>query len=166
MAGMINQLVSVMKEQAERYNELLGLSLEEKDVIVQNDIDNLQKITNLKKIVITQNNRLESKRISLAKDIAEVMGYGEGEIELSKLIELMGAQPEATELTEVAKQLREIMEKLRAANDENKLLLENSLEFVEYSINVIRSSVEPELPEFPAKYSGGDSTATSFNATS
>ena len=163
---MINQLVEVMKEQAERYNELLGLSLEEKDVLVQNDIDTLTKITNLKKIVITQNNRLETKRVSLAKDIAEVMGYGEGEIELSKLIELMGEQPEATELTEVATQLRETMDKLRVANDENKLLLENSLEFVEYSINVIRSSIEPELAEFPAKYGGGDAMANSFNATS
>jgi len=166
MAGMINQLVEVMKEQAERYNELWGLSLEEKEVLVSNDIESLTKITNLKKIVITQNNRLETKRISLAKDIAEVMGYGEGEIELTKLIELMGEQPEAVELTEVAKQLREVMEKLRVANDENKLLLENSLEFVEYSINVIRSSVEPELPEFPAKYGGGDTMANSFNATS
>ena len=162
---MINQLVDIMNEQAERYNELLGLTLEEKDVLVQNDAESLQKITNLKNIVITQNNRLERKRLSLTKDIAEVMGYGNTDLDLTQLIELMIDQPEAEELEAVGVKLRDIIGKLKEAGEVNRLLLESALEYADYTLNMIRSSIEPELAEFPAKYGGIDSAPGSFDAT-
>jgi len=165
MSGMINQLVDIMNEQAERYNELLGLTLEEKDVLVQNDAESLQKITNLKNIVITQNNRLERKRLSLTKDIAEVMGYGNTDLDLTQLIELMIDQPEAEELEAVGVKLRDIIGKLKEAGEVNRLLLESALEYADYTLNMIRSSIEPELAEFPAKYGGIDSAPGSFDAT-
>jgi len=163
MAGMIDQLVEVMGEQAERYNELLGLSLEEKDLLVKNDVEGLQKITNLKNLVITQNNRLERKRISLVDDIAEVMGSTEKDMPLKQLIELLDGQPEAEQLAEIGIRLRETLEKLQESNDLNKQLLESSLDYIEYSLNMIRSSVTPEIASFPDKGDQGHDVYGSFD---
>ena len=165
MAGMINQLIEVMNEQAERHSELLGLSVEEKDAIIQNDVDTLQKLVNLKNIVISQNNRLEKKRITLVNDIAEVLGHGKKDIDLSELIELLDGQAEQAELREVGARLRQIVTELKEANDLNKELLESALEFVDYSLNALRSTIAPEPPAYPTNIrgKGGEEIAGTFD---
>ena len=163
MAGMITQLIENISEQIERYGELLGLSHEEKDILIKNDVEELQKITNLKNMVITQSNRLEKKRIALVDDIAEVMGSGQKNIELSALIELLGDQPEAEVLKEKGEILRSTLNQLKEANDLNKQLLEASIEYIEYSLNMVRSSVNPEYLEFPDKAGKGQDVYGSFD---
>ena len=150
MAGMITQLIEVMNEQAERHTELYGLSLEEKDAIIQNDIETLQKLVNLKNMVISQNSRLEKKRMSLVNDIAEVMALKEKDLTLAQIIDLMAGKPEEEDLKKVGTRLRESMEKLKEINDLNKSLLEGALEFVEYSLNALRSAISPEQPDYSA----------------
>lgn len=163
MAGMITQLVEIMSEQSERYNELLGLTLEEKDVLISNDVEELQKLTNLKNMVITQNNRLERKRIELVNDIAEVMGHNQKDIDLATLMEIIGDQPESEELETLGAKLRENLGKLKEANNINRQLLEASLEYVEYSINMVKSSVKPEMLEFPDRGDKGEDVYGSFD---
>ncbi|MCL2225813.1 MAG: flagellar protein FlgN [Defluviitaleaceae bacterium] len=152
MAGMIDQLVDVMKQQTERHTELHGLSLEEKDAIIQNDIDTLQNLVNLKNMVISQNSRLEKQRITLVNDIAEVMGHKGTDLSLADVIDIMKDQPADQEkLREAGTNLKESVIKLKEANDINKSLLESSIEFVEYSLNALRSTLEPEMPEYPTR---------------
>lgn len=172
MAGMIDQLIDVMKEQTERHTELYGLSLEEKDAIIKNDIEVLQNLVNLKNMVISQNNRLEKNRIALVKDIAEVMLFKkeEGEIALSDVIEILADQPvEQEKLRTAGTMLRESVEKLKEINDINKALLESSMEFVEYSLNALRSTIAPEPAPYPTRLAPnagdeGDGATGTFNA--
>jgi len=152
MAGMLDQLVGVMKEQSERHTELYGLSLEEKDAIIQNDVETLQNLVNLKNIVISQNSRLEKQRISLVNDIGEVMGDKRKDLSLADVIDILKDQPaEQERLREAGLKLKESVGQLKEINDINKSLLESSLEFVEYSLNALRSTLEPEMPEYPTR---------------
>ncbi|MCL2386794.1 MAG: flagellar protein FlgN [Defluviitaleaceae bacterium] len=168
MAGMIDQLTDVMNQQAERHTELHGLSLEERDAIIQNDIEQLQKLVGLKNILVSQNSRLEKQRIALVNDIAEVMGHKIEDITLSNVIDILKDQPEDQErLREAGTKLREAVTKLQDVNELNKSLLESSIEFVEYSLNALRSTLSPEPPEYPTQrptQGGNDGTGT-FNAT-
>lgn len=166
MAGMIDQLVVVIKEQTERHTELHGLSLEEKDAIIQNDIDILQNLINLKNMVISQNNRLEKQRISLVKDISEVMGHKGDALSLANVIDILKDQPEEQEkLREAGTALRVAVNKLKEVNDLNRSLLESSIEFVEYSLNALRSTIAPEPPKCPTRVpTNNDDTAGTFNA--
>ncbi|MCL2576914.1 MAG: flagellar protein FlgN [Defluviitaleaceae bacterium] len=168
MAGMIHQLVDVMNEQTERHTELYGLSLEEKDAIIKNDIDTLQNLVNLKNMVISQNSRLEKQRISLVNDIAEVMGHKSKDLSLADVIEMLKEQPNDQEiLRESGTKLKEAVNKLKEVNDINKSLLESSIEFVEYSLNALRSTIEPELPEYPTRLPhANNGGAGTFNTTS
>ena len=149
MAGMITNLIEILNEQTERHTELLGLSNEEKDAIVQNDIDTLQKLVNLKNIVISQNNKLEKKRLSLVADIAEVLALKDKDIDIKALADMLEGKPEQAELMEAGKKLRDVVIELKEINDLNKELLENALGFVEYSLNALRSVISPEPAEVP-----------------
>ena len=149
MAGMITNLIEILNEQTERHTELLGLSIEEKDAIVQNDIETLQKLVNLKNIVISQNNKLEKKRLSLMSDIVEVLALKDKDIDIKALADLLEGKPEQAELIEAGRKLRDVVIQLKEINDLNKDLLENALGFVEYSLNALRSAISPEPTSVP-----------------
>jgi len=149
MAGMINQFIDILSEQTLRCEELLGLAKEKKDVIIKNDIDELQKITNLENMVISQNNRLERTRTALLKDIAEVLGKRGQDMDLKALLEAMEGQAEQQPLREAGEKLRGILAELKEANEFNASLIQNALEYIDYSLNVIRTSEQLEGPEYP-----------------
>ena len=164
MAGMINQLIDVMSEQTERYTELLGLAKEKQDVIIQNDIETLQKLTNLENMVISQNNRLEKKRMALVNDISEVLGHGGSEIDLATLLSLLDGQEEQAKLKDVGERIRSVLNELKEVNDVNNSLIQNSLDYIEYSLNVIRSSITPNQPGFPAASTKSQENFGTFDA--
>ena len=163
MAGMMTQLIDILSEQATRCEELLGLALEKRDVIVKNDVEELTKITNLENLVISQNNRLERQRESLAKDIADVLGKRGQQMDIATLIEAMEGQAEQAPLREVGDRLRDVLAKLKEANDFNEILVKNALDYIDYSLNLIRTSEQIEGPQYPeqvksAPTSGGFDT--------
>ena len=143
MAGMIDQLTAILSEQAQRYEELLGLAHEKKDIIVQNDIEALQKITHLENMVISQNKRLEKQRLALAVDIADVLGRRGQDLDIGTLLSLIDGQPGQAELKAAGDRIREILAQLKEANDFNNSLIQNALDYIEYSLNMIRSSDQP-----------------------
>ena len=146
MAGLINELLTVLNEQAENYENLLALSHEKHEVLVQNDVKSLQKITNVENIIVGNNQRLEKKRIKITKDISTVLGKSEADMTLSLLAELISKQEEHPALVEVATRLRTTVEQLKEINDSNKALLAFSLDYVDFTMNLVRGAVSDMPP--------------------
>ncbi|MCL2015843.1 MAG: flagellar protein FlgN [Defluviitaleaceae bacterium] len=141
MAGIIESLLDTLGEQTNRYEELLGLSKEKRDVIIANDIENLQKINHLENILISQNQKLEKKRQAIVADMAIVLNQKEKDLTLPKLIELMQDQPnERTALESARNRIKSIMDELREMNQLNGQLIQNALEFVEFESNLLKSA--------------------------
>ena len=164
MAGMINQLISLMNEQANRYEELLGLSREKKDAIIANNVDELQKITHLENLIVSQNQKLERKRLSVLKDIASVLNKNEAELTLTALIELMQDHDEQRELTAVGERIRNTLGELAEINAHNGSLIQNALDYIEFSLNIIRSSVTQDPSFYTAKGEQMADTPNIFDA--
>ena len=152
MAGMADQLVEILTEQTERYKELLGLSLEKRDVIIKNDVEELQKINSLENIVVSQNQKLEKKRIELVKDMAMALNQKEEDLTLNLLIDLMEGRDEQKPLTEARDNIKAVVLELKEVNEQNGQLVQNALDYIEYSTNVIRSSMGRQ----PATYGSED----------
>ena len=152
MAGMINQLIDILGEQTTRYEELLWLSLEKRDVIITNDVEALQKINHLENMVISQNQRLEKNRLSIVSDMAIALNQKEDELTLAKMIELMEGKEEQLPLIEVRDRIKSVLGELREVNTQNGQLVHNALEHIEFTTNVIRSS----LGHQPTVYPGTD----------
>ena len=151
MAGMVDQLVEILAEQTERYKELLGLSLEKRDIIIKNDVDELQKINNLENLVVNQNQKLEKKRIELVKDMAMALNQKEEDLNLNLLIDLMEGRDEQKSLKEARENIKSVVLELKEVNEQNGQLVQNALDYIEYSTNVIRSSMGQQ----PATYASG-----------
>ena len=149
MAGMMDQLVEILTEQTDRYEELLGLALEKRDVIIANDIESLQKINHLENLVVSQNQKLEKKRMALVADMALVLDEKEANLTMDRMIELMKGKEEEQPLTKARDRIKSVLQELREVNDQNGQLIQNALEYIEFSTNLIRSTKGGQLNNYP-----------------
>ena len=139
MAGLINELIDILKGQLQNYDELLVLSIEKRNVIIENNTQMLQKITQAENSIIGRNQRMENKRLEIIGNIANVLNYDAGELTMSSLAELIKEQDEHKGLTEIRDSLKETLDALKTENDRNAKLLESSIDFINLTVNLMRS---------------------------
>lgn len=141
MAGLINQLIDTLKKQKEIYLQLLDSAFEKKQIIIKNNIEELQAITDQENILVGKSLRLDKERIQYFEDIAFVLNKNKDDMTLSYLVELIEGQAEYEELLQLKNDIFGILEKLKKINQQNEDLINYSLEYVEYSMNLIRSAL-------------------------
>ncbi len=140
MASLIEELIETLNKENEEYEKLLEMSKRKSAVIVSRDIPALEKITDDEQIVVSRIANLDSKRAQVTSDIANVINKDVETLKLSVLIELLSKQPnEQRALAEIHDKLKTTVESVRAINESNKQLIDQSLEMVEFDLNMIRA---------------------------
>jgi flagellar biosynthesis/type III secretory pathway chaperone len=152
MAGLVMELVGVLNEQSEVFEELIRIADNKKELIIKNDVDGLRIISTEESGLVGKSQKLEKKCETVMKDIARVLNTNPKNVNLSVLADIIKEQDEHGDLTAAAERIRKTADLLRASNEDNKALIESALEYIDFSINVLRSSVEA----VPAAYSAGD----------
>jgi flagellar biosynthesis/type III secretory pathway chaperone len=141
MAGLIDELVETMSKENVIYKDLIPITDEKTRVIIKNDLDALQKITELEQRTIEKINALERKREEVIINIGTVVNRDPKELNMKTLIEILGKQPKEQEkLRNIHDELSETLRRLVTINDRNKELINQSLEMIEFNMNLIQST--------------------------
>ena len=141
MAGLIDELVNTMSQENDIYKELIPIAEEKTRVIIKNDLDALQKITEQEQLTIEKINALEKKREEVVINIGTVLSRDPKELNMKALIKIMGKQPkEQKELSRIHDELDVNLRRLVTINDRNKELINQSLEMIEFNMNLIQST--------------------------
>lgn len=141
MPGLIDDLVDIMSKENEIYKDLIPIASKKTNVIIKNDLTALQDITDQEQLVIEQINSLERKREEVIKNIGTVLGKDPRALDMKTLIKIMGKQPkEQLRLSRIHDELKGTLKSLVMINDRNKVLIEQSLEMIEFNINLLQSS--------------------------
>jgi flagellar biosynthesis/type III secretory pathway chaperone len=141
MAGLIDELVNVMSQENDIYRELIPIAEEKTRVIIKNDLDALQKITEQEQLTIEKITALEKKREEVVINIGTVLSRDPKELNMKALIKIMGKQPEEQkELSRIHDELNVNLRRLVTINDRNKELINQSLEMIEFNMNLIQST--------------------------
>jgi flagellar biosynthesis/type III secretory pathway chaperone len=144
VASLIQELIDVLKEETEVYQQLIPIANEKTRVIVQNDLDALQNITDQEQQVADRVNALEHKREQTVLNIQTVLNKRSEPFTLGTLINLLGKQPkEQRTLSLLRDSLKSNVATLVEINSRNKLLIEQSLEMIEFNMNVLNSARMP-----------------------
>ena len=101
---------------------------------------------------------LENKRMRAMEDIANVTGHKGDDLTLPKLIDLMKGRPEEQKrLAVVHDKLKTTLSNMQRINDQNRELLKNSLEMVEFEMNLLQTMKKaPETADYTKNaYSAG-----------
>lgn len=142
MASLIEELIDVLDKEEREYQDLILLSHEKTPVIVKGDLEKLQRITEAEQYIIGKVNKLEKKRTEVASDIALVLGK-EDTLKVMDIADLLKKQPqEQQKLLEVYDRLRDTLKKLDTVNELNKGLVGESLEFIQYNLNLYKSAFQ------------------------
>jgi flagellar biosynthesis/type III secretory pathway chaperone len=141
MAGLIDELVKTMSQENDIYRELIPIAEEKTRVIIKNDLDALQKITEQEQLTIEKITALEKKREEVVINIGTVLSRDPKELNMKALIKIMGKQPEEQKaLSRIHDELDGNLRRLVTINDRNKELINQSLEMIEFNMNLIQST--------------------------
>ena len=163
MASLIEDLIDTLDNENKEYTKLLDLSMQKTAVIVKGDIKKLQEIVAKEQLIVDDINILEKKREEGLDDISNVLNIPNEELTLKRLIEIMNKQPkEHAALIKVHDELKATVDNMVKINDNNKMLLQQSLDMVDFELNLAKNAMmAPET----ANYSKDAFNTTTQNPT-
>ncbi|MCL1935317.1 MAG: flagellar protein FlgN [Defluviitaleaceae bacterium] len=148
MPSLIEEFITTLKNEFNNYDELLVLAKEKSNIIKSNNIDVLQKITWAETAILGKNQKLEQKREDIVKNIGIVLNYNPKELTITKISEIIENKEEIKELISIRDKLKETLEELKQRNEINKNLIKSSLEYIDFSVNMLRGEkAEPYFEE-------------------
>lgn len=150
MAGIIYDLEDVLEEQRLCYEGLCTLATYKTEAVMHKDMALLAQIVDKEEAFIGRMNYLEKKRESILKDMALVTGLDYQGLTVTDLIRKMGETSEISKaLLKTREAILELIEKLKVQNRLNTQLIEESLEYVSFTVNAIQTT---QLSHIPAGY--------------
>ena len=141
MASLMEELISTLSQEKDLYLALLPIAEEKTKAIVANDLEELQRITSKEQAAVDRVNALERKRSEVIENMGIVLGRKPQELTLTELIRVAEKQPkEKAALTELKDALGKAVRKLADLNERNRVLIQHSLDMIQFNMNIIQST--------------------------
>ena len=141
MASLIEELIIILKQEQELYESLIPIAEEKTRIIIKNDLESLQEITEKEQHAVEKVNTLEKKREETITNIGTVISRDPSVLNIQTIIKFLEKQPkEQKELSIIHDNLKKAIHRLMEINNHNKSLIEQSLEMIEFNMNFIQST--------------------------
>ena len=141
----ISAIVETIEELIALHDALLVTSKEKTPVLVDNRIDRLNQIVLKESKLIKQIEEINQRRVQLIGEYLLSRGYRpDPRVKVSDLIKVIFKAEEKKNLTDIHERLSNRIKELQEVNELNQNLIENSLSFVDYSINLLMDTTEQE----------------------
>lgn len=159
----MEELINVLNEENGEYQKLLSLSLRKTPVIISADLEALASITDEEQVIVSALGRMDKKREQCMADIANVINRDVKTLKLGDLVDMLASRPaEQQKLAEITDELSSTIAQMKRCNEQNKTLIESSLEMVQFDMSVLQASkVAPETANYTRNaYNTGDVLGT------
>lgn len=170
MASLMEDLLNTLEQENAEYEQLLALSLKKTPVIVSADLEQLQQITDEEQLIVSRINKLDKVRNECMTQIAGVIHKDVSELTLAMVVDIFKRRPEEhKKLAAVFDKLKDTIAQMKRANEQNRQLLQSSLELVQFDMNILQAmKAAPETANYSKNaYSTGSIMGTgagSFDA--
>lgn len=141
MASIIEELIDVLEKESLIYESLIPIAEEKTKVIIDNDLDSLQEVTEKEQNFIEELIHLEKKREGVVQNMSIVLSREAADLNLTTIISLLKNQPtEHRQLSQIHDRIGSLVERLIEANSRNKMLINESLDMIEFNLGVVSSA--------------------------
>lgn len=141
MASLIEELITTLETETEIYGELIPVAEKKTKVIIKNDLKELQTVTAKEQEAVDRITALEKKREEVVKNIEIVLSKKTGSLNLKEIIQILNKQPkEQKKLAEIRTKLKAEVARLADINIQNQALIQESLDMIEFHMNLIQST--------------------------
>ncbi|GIO42023.1 flagellar protein FlgN [Paenibacillus apis] len=139
------QLIDSLNELNEAHQNMLTLGEAKRTAIVANDIDTLIGIMNQESRLVKKISALDEQRLAACQVFLQEKGIKSLlNLNLTELTRLVFDPEEKVALKQAQSGLSWTLEELKRINDLNQQLIEQSLAFVDYSLNLLGNNGEQE----------------------
>jgi flagellar biosynthesis/type III secretory pathway chaperone len=136
---VVNELTKALKKESGIYRDLLDIAKKKTNIIVEGKVQELETVTRLEQQLVGRTAGIEESREETAGKIAEELGLSSEEITLTMLSEHLEDE-QAQELEKQRTQITDILSELKKTNQLNARLIKNSLDYIDFSINLLTDS--------------------------
>lgn len=136
MTAMWENFIVLLRQTLEIYEALLLLSRKKRQILVEVKPQELEQLTKQEELLIIKAGQLETARKAQVQEIITKLGLSPEQSQLTTLIEHADSQT-ADKLEEISEEFTEIAAELVELNELNEKLIKQSLELVNYNINIL-----------------------------
>ncbi|RAP73938.1 flagellar protein FlgN [Paenibacillus montanisoli] len=131
-------IIATLEQQADVYSQLLALAKEKTPYLVHNQVDRLNAAIQKERKLLKTAEELEQQRMRLSGQYftsLNMLRYKGGKI--SEMIRTVTSPQDKIRLTIVHTELTGLLDELQKVNQLNQQLIEQSLKFIDYSIDLM-----------------------------
>ena len=141
MASLVEELIQTLSQEYEIYQELIPLAQAKTEIIIKNDLEGLQKVTDQEQETVDLLTHYENKRMEVLQNIGTVINKDPATLSLKSITKILESQPkEQRQLAELDDKLKTTIQTLVTLNQRNKELIDQSLEIINFNMNFIQST--------------------------
>ncbi len=141
--ALFDRLIEIMDKEKFIYEGILELSKNKTDLIVEGKVSELEGVTKLEQSMIVKLGKLEEERVELISKLAQQNQAVAPDVTLDTLIKI-APEAKAKKLTECGRGLENVIKNLSEANSLNSKLIKSSLDYIDFSINVLTNAASAD----------------------
>ncbi len=132
----VNELIKVLGQETELYSEILNITKNKTNTIVGGKVAELENMVKLEQSLLLKMGKLETLREQLLDKISAQIGVKPSELTLSQLYKHLDEQ-DVQDLKKHQNKMTAIVSEVKNSNDLNSKLIKNSLDYINFSINLL-----------------------------
>lgn len=136
--GQARRIIEILQKEHSYYKDLLDLSNKKKTVIIESKLPELDKIVKIEQNMIFDLGQLEKVREQELQKLCAMLQM-DGKTNVTELVKYLPQQM-ADLLKILQKEMSSTIEELQNVNKVNGQLIQQSLDYIEYSVNMITSA--------------------------
>ena len=138
MDSLLEEMICVFEDQSDLHRSLISVLRDEEAAIVGSKLSGLNKANREKETLILKIKKLEDKRFDLVSTLANSLGDERHDLTLEKLCKITN-EPYSSRLNSCRENLMLSISKAKELNNSNKILLNNSIEFIRNSLTLFNN---------------------------
>ncbi len=143
MESNLLNLIDIMQKECEIYTQLKAVEVEKKQIIIDNDVKALEKVTAREQGFLKTIVHLEELRAEVVDGFCSSIGLEKFET-INDILNVL-KESEKKKLTKVRDELYSVTTSLKEVNELNNMLLNQSIDYINYTIEVARSTGEENV---------------------
>ena len=136
MNGLLEELSSVLEREVGCYEDLIESARSEQQALIRGKLEELKLAIEAQELLIGSTKALEETRRQIGRVVAERLGLSNGDLTLTRLIEL-GHDDESGRIAALRDKVRHVVQELDRLNAGNAQLINSSIDFVNQTMWVL-----------------------------
>lgn len=136
MEGLLTKLIEVLERENGIYKDILDISRHKTEIIVEGKVTELDRMTGIEQKMVFNVGQLEKQREELLREMAQFMDIGVEEINMDHVIDEADGHLK-DRFSKIREEISATLKELKEVNDLNSQLIEKSLEYIDFFIDLI-----------------------------